>query len=63
MHLGLFAISTGNHISGWRFQGSPVSGEDFSAYRGMAIRAEEAKFDFLFVSDNVACSLDDHPAL
>ncbi|MGE3148361.1 MAG: LLM class flavin-dependent oxidoreductase [Pseudorhodoplanes sp.] len=61
MHLGLFAISNGNHIAGWRYPGSPRSGEDFNAYRDMARTAEAAKFDFIFVADNVACSPDDHP--
>jgi FMN-dependent oxidoreductase (nitrilotriacetate monooxygenase family) len=63
MHLGVFAIGTGNHIAGWRFPGAGTSSEDFPLIQGIAEAAEQAKFDFIFFADNVACMPDDHPGL
>ncbi|MGE3147873.1 MAG: LLM class flavin-dependent oxidoreductase [Pseudorhodoplanes sp.] len=61
MHLGVFALGAGNHIAGWRYPGAGVSSEDFQLLRQIAGIAENGKFDFLFLADNVACMLDDHP--
>jgi FMN-dependent oxidoreductase (nitrilotriacetate monooxygenase family) len=61
MHLGVFAVGTGNHIAGWRHPGSGASSEDFPLLQSIADAAERAKFDFIFFADNVACMLDDHP--
>ena len=63
MHLGVFAVGTGNHIAGWRYPGASKSSEDFPAFHRIAQSAERGHFDFLFVADNVACSPDDHPGM
>jgi FMN-dependent oxidoreductase (nitrilotriacetate monooxygenase family) len=61
MHLGVFAIGTGNHVAGWRLPGAGTSNEDLQIFFEIARAAERGKFDFVFISDNVACSLDDLP--
>jgi FMN-dependent oxidoreductase (nitrilotriacetate monooxygenase family) len=63
MHLGVFAIGTGNHIAGWRYEGAGTSSEDFEILAAIASSAERAKLDFLFVADNLACLVKDHPGL
>ena len=61
MHLGVFAVGTGNHIAGWRHPGATTSSDDFSAFAAIAKTAEHAKLDMVFVADGVTCSTDDHP--
>lgn len=63
MHLGVFAVGTGNHIAGWRYPGASRSGEDFPAFHRIAQSAERGRFDLLFVADSVSCSPDDHPGM
>ena len=63
MHLGVFAVGTGNHIAGWRYPGASKSGEDFAAFRRVAASAERGKLDLVFVADNVVCDPGDHPGM
>ena len=61
MHLGLFAVGTGNHIAGWRHPGASKSASDIEVFLEMAKTAERAKFDMFFLADGVKCSPDYHP--
>ena len=61
MHLGVFAVGTGNHIAGWRHPGAAQSGDDISAFAAIARSAERGKLDMVFIADGVECSTDDHP--
>ena len=61
MHLGVYAVGTGNHLSGWRVPGASQSGEDFSTFKTIAASCERGKLDFLFVGDSLAFVEDKHP--
>lgn len=61
MHLGVYAMGTGNHIAGWRHPGATTSGEDVEAFKLIARGCERGKLDFVFVGDGPHCLLDDHP--
>ena len=54
MNLGVYAVGTGNHVSGWRIPGAATSGEDFSIFKTIADSCERGKLDFLFVGDSLA---------
>ncbi len=64
MRLGLFLLSTGHHIAGWRHPGAqadaPVS---IRHYAEMARLAEAARFDMLFLADNNCVTQTDWPAV
>src|SRR5258706_16201954 len=61
MHLGVYAVGTGNHVSGWRVPGAATSSEDFSIFKTIADSCERGKLDFLFVGDSLAFVADRHP--
>src|SRR5205814_5911509 len=61
MHLGVYAVGTGNHVSGWRFPGAATSSEDFAIFKTIADSCERGKLDFLFVGDSLAFVPDQHP--
>lgn len=61
MHLGLYAVGTGNHIAGWRHPGASVTSEDLHVFKSIATSAERGKLDFIFVGDNLAFLFDGHP--
>jgi FMN-dependent oxidoreductase (nitrilotriacetate monooxygenase family) len=61
MHLGVYAVGTGNHVSGWRFPGAATSSEDFAIFKTIAESCERGKLDFLFVGDSLAFVGDRHP--
>src|SRR5580704_8942348 len=61
MHLGVYAVGTGNHVSGWRVPGAATSSEDFSIFQQIAASCERGKLDFLFVGDSLAFVADRHP--
>jgi FMN-dependent oxidoreductase (nitrilotriacetate monooxygenase family) len=61
MHIGVYAMGTGNHIAGWRHPGASTSGEDLDNFIQIAQICEAAKLDFVFTGDTPACQLDDHP--
>jgi alkanesulfonate monooxygenase len=55
MHLGLFFIGTGHHVSAWRHPATPNAGDiDIDYHVDVARRAEAAGFDFLFLADSSA---------
>src|ERR1700738_3925667 len=43
MHLGVYAVGTGNHVSGWRFPGAATSSEDFAIFKKIADSCERGK--------------------
>jgi N-acetyl-S-(2-succino)cysteine monooxygenase len=61
MHLGVYAVGTGNHVSGWRIPGAATSSEDFAIFKTIADSCERGKLDFLFVGDSLAFVADQHP--
>ena len=61
MNLGVYAVGTGNHVSGWRFPGAATSSEDFAIFKTIADSCERGKLDFLFVGDSLAFVPDQHP--
>lgn len=61
MNLGVYAVGTGNHVSGWRFPGAATSSEDFAIFKTIADSCERGKLDFLFVGDSLAFMPEQHP--
>lgn len=61
MHLGLYAVGTGNHIAGWRLPGATTSSENLDVFKTIAASAERGKLDFMFVGDNLAVQFEGHP--
>jgi alkanesulfonate monooxygenase SsuD/methylene tetrahydromethanopterin reductase-like flavin-dependent oxidoreductase (luciferase family) len=61
MHLGVYAVGTGNHIAGWRHPGATSSGEDFEVFKTITASAERGKLDFVFVGDSLAFLVEGHP--
>ena len=52
MHLGLFAYPVGHHIASWRHPDAIAdAGITFDFYRDLALKAEAAAFDFIFLAD------------
>jgi len=62
MHLGLFILGTGSHIAGWRFPGAIDSFQDLSLIQQIGRSAERAKFDLIFMGDNLYADPDAHPS-
>lgn len=58
--LGAFLMSSGHHIAAWRHPDAPANaGSDFAHYKRLAQIAEAARFDALFLADNVAIAPSD----
>ncbi len=63
MKLGLFLMGTGHHIASWRHPEVPSdAGENLEFFKKIAVKAEEAKLDMLFLSDGLAIHDLSHPA-
>lgn len=62
IHLGLFALGTGNHTAGWRYPGADTSFEDMDVLQRMAATAERGLFDLMFLGDGLAANLRSHPS-
>ncbi|MGD9861684.1 MAG: LLM class flavin-dependent oxidoreductase [Pseudodonghicola sp.] len=62
MHLGLFLLGTGSHISGWRLPGAVDSFEDLPAMLDIAREAERSLFDLIFVGDTLEADPASHPS-
>src|SRR6516164_6675822 len=62
MHLAVFWLGTGNHSAGWRMEGAWDNSCSWSMLEAGARIAERGKFDLFFISDSLACSLNDHPS-
>lgn len=53
--LGAFVPATGHHVAAWRHEGAnPNGGHDFQHYKNIALAAEAAKFDMVFLADSAA---------
>jgi FMN-dependent oxidoreductase (nitrilotriacetate monooxygenase family) len=60
MHLSLFINPTGHHQASWRHPRSqPDAGINFDHYRELALKAESACFDAIFLADNQAIRAGD----
>lgn len=54
MRLGAFIQDAGHHIAGWRLPDAPEgAGMNFAHYANLAQRAEAAKFDMVFLGDQM----------
>jgi FMN-dependent oxidoreductase (nitrilotriacetate monooxygenase family) len=62
MHLAVFWLGTGNHSAGWRMQDAWDNSCNWAMLQAGASIAERGKFDLFFISDSLACALDDHPS-
>jgi FMN-dependent oxidoreductase (nitrilotriacetate monooxygenase family) len=63
LHLNLFFHSRGHHEASWRHpQTSPLPLTDIRYYQDLARRAEAAKFDSIFLADQLALGGDAHQA-
>src|SRR5262245_27802426 len=62
MHLGIFVLGTGNHVSGWRHPGAATSNRDFATLRNIAAIAERGRFDLFFLGDSLMMDPKDHPS-
>jgi FMN-dependent oxidoreductase (nitrilotriacetate monooxygenase family) len=62
LHLGVFMFGTGALIPGWRLPGATNNNEDIETFQKITIEAEQAKFDMVFVADNLSSELKDHPS-
>ncbi|MDQ0219241.1 LLM class flavin-dependent oxidoreductase [Peribacillus cavernae] len=57
LHLNLFLTSMGHHEAAWRHPKSDVSQAlDFNYYKMLALKAEQAKLDSLFLADRYSVS-------
>ena len=56
MHLALFAIGTGHHVSGWRMPEARAGAPDFQFFRQIAETAERGKFDMFFLADALSAA-------
>jgi FMN-dependent oxidoreductase (nitrilotriacetate monooxygenase family) len=55
LKLGAFLMSPGHHVAAWRHSSATADlGSNFRAYADIARKAEAAKFDLLFLDDNLA---------
>ena len=62
MHLGLFLLGTGSHTGGWRHPGATRSFQDIDTVLEIARAAEDAKFDLIFMGDNLNADPKGHPS-
>src|SRR5580765_5349936 len=59
LHLNLFIHSRGHHEASWRHPlSSPLALTDIRYYQDLARRAEAAKFDSIFLADQLALGED-----
>lgn len=60
--LGLFVRPHGHHLAAWRAPGTPAGRElDPHYFRWIARRAEEARFDFVFLADSMGVRASRQP--
>jgi FMN-dependent oxidoreductase (nitrilotriacetate monooxygenase family) len=62
MHLGLFLLGTGSHVAGWRMPGALDNFQDIDALVDIARMAEQARFDLIFMGDNLYADPAAHPS-
>ncbi|MEF3304583.1 LLM class flavin-dependent oxidoreductase [Paenibacillus sp. GYB003] len=60
LHLGLFLFATGYHPAGWRLPEAVADGAfDPEFLRRVALKLEQAKFDFFFLGDRLASAAEE----
>ena len=62
LRLGLFLQAAGHHVAGWRFPGAEYGSENLAHIVRIARAAEAAKFDMVFLGDNLATNAKEHPS-
>lgn len=62
IHLGLFLQAAGHHVAGWQYPGAQFGSENLQHIIRVAQIAEAAKFDAIFLSDNMSTSANEHPS-
>jgi len=62
MHFGLFLMSTGSHVAGWRYPGAIDSFVDLNAIKQIGHTAERGLFDLIFMGDNLYGDPASHPS-
>lgn len=62
LHFFVYAVGTGMHLGSWRHPSAdPGASIDFDHYRRLALAAEEAKFDAVFIADSLSINERSHP--
>lgn len=64
MHLGAFLQDAGHHIAAWRHPDAPVgAGMNYEHFRHLAQCAEAAKFDMIFLGDQMTFQYEEDETL
>lgn len=64
MHLGAFLQDAGHHIAAWRHPDAPVgAGMNFDHFHQLAQLAESAKFDMIFLGDQMTFQYEEDETL
>ncbi|HEY0294000.1 MAG TPA: LLM class flavin-dependent oxidoreductase [Bordetella sp.] len=63
MHLGLFILGAGHHISGWRMPGAEAGSQNLDLIKRIVQTAERGKFDMVFFADAVNSAPNMHPSM
>lgn len=63
MHLGVFVLGTGHHVSAWKLPDAWGNAEDMNLLRHVAATAERGKFDLFFLADAVNTGPHVHPSM
>lgn len=63
MHLGVLLLAAGNIVSGWRLPEAEAGSQNFPLIKRVTIKAEQAKFDFVFFADGLNSFPGMHPSM
>ncbi|CAH1688383.1 N-acetyl-S-(2-succino)cysteine monooxygenase [Hyphomicrobiales bacterium] len=63
MHLGVFVLGTGHHVSAWKLPDAWGNAEDLSLLQHVASTAERGKFDLIFFADALNTGPTVHPSM
>jgi len=63
MHLGVFVLGTGHHVSAWKLPEAWGSAEDMKLLQHVAKTAERGKFDLIFFADALNTGPNVHPSM
>jgi FMN-dependent oxidoreductase (nitrilotriacetate monooxygenase family) len=62
LHFFVYAVGTGMHLGSWRHPSADAGASiDFDHYRRLALTAEAAKFDAIFIADSLSINERSHP--
>ncbi len=62
MRLGLFLQAAGHRVAGWRYPGAQFGSENLPHIVRIVQAAEAARFDTVFLGDNLATNAKEHPS-